>query len=99
MKTMPPIHPGEILLTEFMEPLKVSQNRLALATGIPASRINAIIKGKRAITADTALRFGRFFGTSPDLWLGLQMDYDLEVQRDALADRLDYEVRPLQATG
>lgn len=99
MKTMPPIHPGEILLTEFMEPLKVSQNRLALATGIPASRINAIIKGKRAITADTALRFGRFFGTSPDLWLGLQMDYDLEIQRDALADRLDFEVRPFQATG
>lgn len=95
MKTMPPIHPGDILLTEFMEPLKVSQNRLSLATGIPASRINAIIKGKRSITADTALRLGRFFGTSPDLWLGLQMDYDLEVQRDALADRLDREVRPL----
>jgi addiction module HigA family antidote len=95
MKTMPPIHPGEILRTEFMEPLGVSQNRLALGTGIPVSRINAIVQGKRAISADSALRFGRYFGTSPELWLGLQMDFDLETQRDLLADRLDREVRPL----
>jgi len=88
-----PIHPGEILLEEFLQPMELSQNKLALAIGVPARRINEIVHGKRAITADTALRLGRYFGNSPRFWLGLQMDYDLDVAEDALGERLDREVR------
>ena len=75
---IPNIHPGEILLEEFMEPMGISQNRLARDLGVPPNRIHAIVKGKRSITADTALRLARYFGTSPEFWLGLQMEYDLE---------------------
>ncbi|HEY9900627.1 MAG TPA: HigA family addiction module antitoxin [Pantanalinema sp.] len=96
---MAPIHPGKILLEEFLEPLGISQNRLALAAGIPAPRINAIVKGKRGITADTALRIGRFFGTGPEFWMNLQSRYDLEVQRDQLGERLIQEVHPLAVAG
>lgn len=89
-----PIHPGEVLLEEFIKPMNLSQNRVALAMGVPPRRINEIVLGKRSITADTALRLGRYFGVSPQFWLGLQMDYDLDVAEDALAQRLELEVRP-----
>lgn len=88
-----PIHPGEILLEEFLQPMGLSQNKVALAIGVPARRINEIVHGKRAITADTALRLGRYFGNAPRFWLGLQMDYDLDVAEDTLGERLDREVR------
>ena len=89
-----PIHPGEVLLEEFLKPMDLSQNRLALSIGVPARRINEIVLGKRRITADTALRLARYFGNSPQFWLGLQMDYDLDVAEDTLADRIEREVRP-----
>jgi addiction module HigA family antidote len=89
-----PVHPGEVLLEEFLEPMGLSQNRVALDIGVPARRINEIVLGKRRITADTALRLARYFGTSPQFWLGLQMDYDLDVTADTVADQLEREVRP-----
>ncbi len=87
-----PIHPGEVLLEEFLKPMELSQNRLALDIRVPARRINEIVHGKRRVTADTALRLSRFFGTSPQFWLGLQMDCDLDIATDELADRLEKEV-------
>ncbi len=87
-----PIHPGEVLLEEFLKPMSLSQNRLALDIRVPARRINEIVHGKRRITADTALRLSRYFGVSAQFWLGLQMDYDLDVAEDELADRLEKEV-------
>ena len=96
-KIIPPIHPGEILLEEFLKPMDLSQNRLAMDIHVPARRINEIVQGKRRITADTALRLGRFFGNSPQFWLGLQMDYDLDVAEDNLKDRLNREVHPYAA--
>ncbi|MBI5603430.1 MAG: HigA family addiction module antidote protein [Deltaproteobacteria bacterium] len=92
-KKIPPVHPGEILQKEFLDPMKISQNRLAIAVGVPPRRINEIVHGKRRITADTALRLGRFFGISPQFWLGLQLDYDLDLEEDRLGDRLQLEVR------
>ena len=92
-----PIHPGEVLLEEFLKPMGLSQNRLALSIGVPSRRINEIVLGKRRITADTALRLARFFYMSPQFWLGLQMDYDLDVTQDALEERLEQEVRPYAA--
>ncbi len=89
---LPPIHPGEILLEEFLEPMEISQYRLAKDTSVPARRINEIVHGTRSITADTALRFSRFFGTSERFWLNLQTQYDIEVQKDKLKGRLDKEV-------
>ena len=91
---MPPIHPGEVLLTEFLEPLGVTQHRLAIAIGVPPRRINEIVHGKRGISADTALRLSRFFGTTDRFWLNVQSRYDLEVERDRLADTLD-RIEPL----
>src|SRR5260370_10967443 len=93
-KQLKPIHPGEELLEEFLKPMKLSQNRLALDLGVPSRRINEIVSGKRSVTADTALRLGRYFHMSPQLWLGLQMDYDLDVTTDRLANRLCREVKP-----
>ena len=90
---LPPIHPGEVLLSEFLEPMALSQYALAKAIGVPARRINEIVLGKRAITPDTALRLSRYFGLSERFWLNLQMRYDLEITKDRLADRLDQEVR------
>src|SRR3989339_162272 len=86
--------PREVLLEEFLLPRNISQNALARATGVPPRRINEIVLGKRAITADTALRLGRYFGMSPQFWLGLQMDYDLDVTADNLEKRLRKEVKP-----
>src|SRR6266852_4142346 len=93
---MPPVHPGEILLTEFLEPLGVSQYQLAKAVDVPARRINEIVHGQRRISADTALRLARFFGTSERFWMNLQARYDLEVEKDRLGAALD-GIRPLQA--
>ena len=89
-----PIHPGEVLLEEFIKPMNLSQNRLAIDIGVDARRINEIVLGKRAVTADTALRLSRFFGNSPQFWLGLQTQYDIDVAEDHLGKRLDREVRP-----
>ena len=79
-----PIHPGEVLLEEFLKPMALSQNRLAIDIGVPARRINEIVLGKRRVSADTALRLGRYFEMSPQFWLGLQMDYDLDIEEDKL---------------
>jgi len=89
-----PVHPGEVLLEEFLKPMGLSQNRMALDIGVPARGIDEIVLAKRRITADTALRLARYFGTSPQFWLGLQMDYDLDATEDAIAKRLEQEVRP-----
>ena|SRR5436309_12707614 len=91
-KKLPPVHPGEILLEEFLRPMSLSQYRLAKDIGVPARRINEIVHGQRAISADTALRLSRFFGLSERFWLNLQVRYDLEVEKDRLGDRLDTEV-------
>jgi addiction module HigA family antidote len=94
-----PVHPGEILLEEFIKPMGLSQNRLAIDIGVDTRRINEIVLGKRAITADTALRLARFFGSSPQFWMGLQSQYDLDVAQDQLGKRLDREVRPYVMAG
>jgi len=94
-----PVHPGEVLFEEFIKPMNLSQNRLAIDIGVDARRINEIVLGKRSITADTALRLSRFFGNSPQFWLGLQTQYDLDVAEDLLGKRLDREVRPLAMAG
>ena len=96
-KKLPPIHPGEILNEEFLEPMGISQYRLAKSLSVPARRINEIVLGKRAITADTAMRLARYFGTSPQFWMNLQGRYDLDVAEDRNADRIRKEVRPYAA--
>ena len=97
MKTtkLPPIHPGEILREEFMKPRGLSQNALARGLNVPPRRINEIVLEKRGITADTALRLARFFGTSAEMWTGLQADYDLRLARYAKARKIEREVQPL----
>ena len=94
---LPNIHPGEVLLEEFLKPLGLSQNALARSLRVPPRRINEIVLGKRAVTADTALRLARYFGTSEKFWLGLQVDFDLEEARHDLGDLLDLEVEPRRA--
>ena len=94
-----PLHPGEVLKEEFLEPMELSQNRLAIDIGVPSRRISEIVLGKRGITADTALRLARYFSMSPHFWLGLQMDYELDRAEDTLSERLDREVRPRSNTG
>ncbi len=94
-RDFPPIHPGEILLAEFLEPMQITQYRLAKDIGVTPRRINEIVHGRRAITADTALRLGRFFNMETQFWLNLQTHYDLEVALEILQDRLDKEVHPL----
>lgn len=96
-KTLEPIHPGEILLEDFLQPLEVSQYALAKAISVPARRINEIVQGKRGITADTALRLGRYFGVSAQSWMNLQAHYDLEIAELILGKRLDEEVEPRAA--
>jgi addiction module HigA family antidote len=92
---IPPLHPGEVLLEEFLKPMNISQNQLGRDLGVSARRINEIIHGKRSITADTALRLARYFGNSPQFWLGLQMNYDLDVETDRLSHRIEREVKKL----
>jgi antitoxin HigA-1 len=92
-RDFPPIHPGEVLLEDFLKPMSISQYYLAQSIGVPPRRINEIIHGKRRITADTALRLGRFFAMEAQFWMNLQARYDLEVARESLADRLQKEVR------
>jgi len=96
MSTIAPIHPGEILLEEFLEPIGVTQHRLAVSIGVPPRRINEIVHGKRRITADTALRLSRYFGTTDRFWLNLQTRYDLETEKDRLGNTLD-EIHPLRS--
>jgi addiction module HigA family antidote len=91
-KRLSPVHPGEILLEEFLLPMQISQYRLARDISVPPRRINEIVHGKRSISADTALRLSRFFGTSERFWLNLQNQYDLDIERDRLGDRLDKQV-------
>ena len=92
MSQLANVHPGEVLLEEFLKPMGLSQNRIAREVGVPPRRINEIVLGKRAITADTALRLARFFGTSESFWMGLQADYDLEEARRRLGDPLISDV-------
>jgi len=89
---IPPVHPGEILMEEFLKPMGLSQNKIAKDIGVPPRRINEIVHGKRRITADTALRLSRYFNMTPQFWLGLQMDYDLDVEEDKLSTRINNEV-------
>ena len=96
MKTLPNIHPGEVILKEFLKPMGISQSALARATGVPPRRINAVVLGKRGISADTAIRLARAFGVSERFWLGLQADYDLEEARHALGDA-GLEIRRIAA--
>lgn len=98
-RKLPPIHPGEILQEEFLAPLSISQYRLAKELSVPPRRINEIVRGSRAISADTALRLARYFGTSERFWLNLQARYDLEVEKDRLGDRLNREVKVLKTGG
>ena len=96
MATIAPIHPGEVLLEEFLAPMDVSQHRLAVAVGVPPRRINEIVHGKRRITADTALRLARYFGTTDHFWLNLQTRFDLEAQKDHLGSSIE-AIRPLRS--
>ena len=96
-RDFPPIHPGEILLEDFLKPMNLSQYFVAQSIGVPPRRINEIVHGKRGITADTALRLGRFFGMEAQFWMNLQTRYDLEVTREELSDRLNQEVRVYSA--
>ena len=96
MSRIAPIHPGEILLEEFLQPMGVTQHRLAVSIGVPPRRINEIVHGKRRITADTALRLSRYFGTTDRFWLNLQTRFDLETEKDKLGKALD-DIRPLQS--
>jgi len=93
-KRIAPVHPGEILLEQFLKPLAMSQNKLALEISVPPRRINEIVKGRRRVTADTAMRLARFFRMTPEYWMGLQADYDLGIARDELEERIELEVRP-----
>jgi addiction module HigA family antidote len=92
---LPNIHPGAVLLEEFLKPLGISQNKLARALKVPPRRVNEIVLGKRAVTPDTSLRLARYFGTSERFWLGLQIDYDLEETQLALGESIQKDVRPL----
>jgi addiction module HigA family antidote len=94
---LPPIHPGEVLLEDFMKPLGLSQYRIAKDIGVPSIRISQIIRGKRAVTADTAMRLARYFGTSAEVWLRLQARYDLEVAQEQIGEQINREVRVLKA--
>lgn len=98
-KKIDPVHPGEILFKEFMEPMSLSQNKLAHDLRIPVRRVNEIVLGKRAINADTALRLARYFNNSAQFWLGLQMDYELDIAEDRVEETKINEIQPLSAMG
>ena len=93
-KKLPPIHPGEILLEEFLKPLGMSMNKLAEQLHVPANRITQIVEGRRSVSGETALRLARYFGTSPEFWLGMQKDYDLQVARDEFEAEVELQVQP-----
>jgi len=93
---MPPVHPGEVLLEDFLKPMGITPYRLARELNVPKTRISAILKGRRSITADTALRLARFFGTTPKLWLNLQVSYDLDMEQDRLGGKIEEEVKPIK---
>jgi antitoxin HigA-1 len=92
---IPPLHPGEVLLEDYLKPMGVSQHQLAMSMRVPPNRINGIVQGKRAITAETALRLSRAIGTSPDFWLNLQTSYDLRLAEERLAEILEKEIIPI----
>lgn len=96
-KTMPPIHPGETLKQDFLEPLGLTANRLAIELQVPVTRVNDLVRGKRSITADTALRLARYFGTTPQFWMNLQANYDLEIAQDARGSEIVDRIRPHRA--
>ncbi len=96
-RDLPPVHPGEILLEDFLNPMGITRYRLAKSIGVPQRRIDEICAGKRAITADTAMRLARFFGTDAQSWMNLQAAYDLEVAEISLAERIEREVKPLKS--
>ncbi len=98
-KKIDPLHPGEVLRTEFLEPMGLSQNKLAIALRVPARRINEIVLGKRKITANTALRLARYFKMSPQFWLGLQMDYELDLAQDQFESEIAQDIKPMAAMG
>ncbi|MCI5122522.1 MAG: addiction module antidote protein, HigA family [Candidatus Electrothrix sp. AUS4] len=98
-KKMAPLHPGEVLQEEFLKPLGLSQNKLALALHVPARRINEIVLGRRGISADTSLRLARYFNMSPQFWLGLQMDFELDMAEDASEEKIKREIRPMADSG
>ena len=97
-KKIDPLHPGEVLRTEFLEPMRLSQNKLAIALRVPARRINEIVLGKRKITANTALRLARYFKMSPQFWLGLQMDYELDLAQDQFESEIAKDIKPMMAS-
>ncbi len=92
---IPPLHPGEVLLEEFIKPMGLSQNKVGRDLGVSPRRVNEIVLGKRSITADTALRLSRYFGNSAEFWMGLQMDYDLDVEMDSHSAQIEKEVKKL----
>ncbi len=92
---IPPLHPGEVLLEEFIKPMGLSQNKVGRDLGVSPRRVNEIVLGKRSVTADTALRLSRYFGNSPEFWMGLQMDYDLDVEMDSHSAQIEKEVKKL----
>ena len=96
-KVMPPVHPGEMLREDFLKPLGLSVNRLAMDLHVPVTRMNDIVRGRRSITADTALRLGKYFGTSPQFWLNLQSNYELELAQDLVGAQIESQVQPRQA--
>jgi len=96
-KTMPPIHPGETLREDFLKPLGMTANRLAIELLVPVTRVNDIVRGKRAVTADTALRFARYFGTTPQFWMNLQANYDLDLAQDERGSEIADRIRPHRA--
>lgn len=98
VRTLDPIHPGEVLLEEFLKPMGVSINRLARDISVPPGRVSEIVNGKRGITADTALRLARFFGTSPDVWMGLQSEFDLRTAQRAVGNEIAERVFPYEAS-
>ena len=93
-----PVHPGDVLREDFLKPLHMSVNRLALSLGVPATRMGEIVKGRRAITSDTALRLARFFGTTPEFWMNMQAGYELEIAKDKFSAVIERNVRPHEAT-
>ena len=96
-KTMPPVHPGETLREDFLKPLGLTANRLAIELQVPVTRVNDIIRGKRAVTADTALRLARYFGTTPQFWMNFQTNYDLELAQDERGSEIADRIRPHRA--